>query len=63
MVKGRRVKFIIIKDEMEKFCYFIKCDIIGIGLLELIVRDLYIEDIYIIGVYNVFFVYKIFEMM
>lgn len=63
LVKGRRVKFIIIKDEMEKFCYFIKCDIIGIGLLELIVRDLYIEDIYIIGVYNVFFVYKIFEMM
>lgn len=63
LAKGRRAKFTITKDEMEKFRYLIKRDIIGIGPLEPIARDPYIEDIHIIGAHNVSLVHKIFEMM
>ncbi|MBP1910945.1 type II/IV secretion system ATPase subunit [Thermococcus stetteri] len=63
LAKGRRSKFTITKDEMEKFRYLIKRDIIGIGPLEPLARDPYIEDIHIIGAHNVSLVHKIFEMM
>lgn len=59
----RGQRFVITKDEMEKFRYLIKRDIIGIGPLEPIARDPYIEDIHIIGANNVSLVHKIFEMM
>ncbi|AIU70917.1 hypothetical protein TEU_11600 [Thermococcus eurythermalis] len=60
---GRGQRFLVTKDEMEKFRYLIKRDIIGIGPLEPIARDPYIEDIHIIGANNVSLVHKIFEMM
>ncbi len=60
---GKGEKFTITKEEMEKFRYLIKRDIIGIGPLEPIARDPYIEDIHIIGANNVSLVHKIFEMM
>ncbi|AMQ18329.1 type II/IV secretion system ATPase subunit [Thermococcus peptonophilus] len=63
LAKGKRTKFTITKDEMEKFRYLIKRDIIGIGPLEPLARDPYIEDIHIIGAHNVSLVHKIFEMM
>ncbi len=60
---GKGQRFVITKDEMEKFRYLIKRDIIGIGPLEPLARDPYIEDIHIIGANNVSLVHKIFEMM
>ncbi|WP_457742105.1 type II/IV secretion system ATPase subunit [Thermococcus sp.] len=60
---GKSKKFTITKDEMEKFRYLIKRDIIGIGPLEPLARDPYIEDIHIIGANNISLVHKIFEMM
>jgi len=60
LVKGRK-GITITKEEMEKFRYLIKRDIIGIGPLEPIARDPYIEDIHIIGAHYVSLVHKIFE--
>jgi len=60
---GKGQRFVITKEEMEKFRYLIKRDIIGIGPLEPLARDPYIEDIHIIGANNVSLVHKIFEMM
>ncbi|WP_297536004.1 type II/IV secretion system ATPase subunit [Thermococcus sp.] len=60
---GKGKKFTVTKDEMEKFRYLIKRDIIGIGPLEPLARDPYIEDIHIIGANNISLVHKIFEMM
>jgi len=60
---GKGKGFVITKEEMEKFRYLIKRDIIGIGPLEPLARDPYIEDIHIIGANNVSLVHKIFEMM
>lgn len=57
--KGQQ--FTITRDEMEKFRYLIKRDIIGIGPLEPLARDPYIEDIHIIGANYVALVHKIFE--
>ncbi|MFA4640719.1 type II/IV secretion system ATPase subunit [Pyrococcus kukulkanii] len=60
LVKGRK-GITITKEEMEKFRYLIKRDIIGIGPLEPLARDPYIEDIHIIGAHYVSLVHKIFE--
>ncbi|WP_099212045.1 type II/IV secretion system ATPase subunit [Thermococcus henrietii] len=60
---GKGKGFVITKEEMEKFRYLIKRDIIGIGPLEPLARDPYIEDIHIIGANNISLVHKIFEMM
>ncbi len=69
LVKGKKKigkkgeRFTLTKDEMEKFRYLIKRDIIGIGPLEPLARDPYIEDIHIIGANYVALVHKIFESM
>ncbi|WP_048151285.1 type II/IV secretion system ATPase subunit [Palaeococcus ferrophilus] len=60
---GRKAPITITKEEMEKFRYLIKRDIIGIGPLEPIARDPYIEDIHIIGANYVSLIHKIFEAM
>lgn len=60
---GRKRRFVITKEEIEKFRYLIKRDIIGIGPLEPLARDPYIEDIHIIGANNISLVHKIFEML
>lgn len=60
---GKKAPLTITKEEMEKFRYLIKRDIIGIGPLEPIARDPYIEDIHIIGANYVSLIHKIFEAM
>ncbi|HHF52889.1 MAG TPA: hypothetical protein ENL43_00815, partial [candidate division WOR-3 bacterium] len=54
---------VLTREEMEKFRYLLKRDIIGIGPLEALARDPYIEDIHIIGANHVSLVHKIFEAL
>ncbi|MDK2853581.1 MAG: archaeal flagellar protein FlaI [Thermococcaceae archaeon] len=49
--------------EIEKFRYLLKRDIIGIGPLEVLIRDPYIEDIHIIGADYISLIHKIFEAL
>lgn len=51
------------QEEIEKFRYLIKRDIIGIGPLEVLLRDPYIEDIHIIGADYVSLIHKIFDAL
>jgi len=51
------------RDEVYKFRYLIKRDVIGVGPLEPLIRDPYIEDIHVIGPKNVHIVHKIFDML
>ncbi len=62
-IPGTKEQFSLTKEEMEKFRYLIKRDIIGIGPLEPLARDPYIEDIHIIGANYVSLVHKIFEAL
>lgn len=62
-IPGTKESFTLTKEEMEKFRYLIKRDIIGIGPLEPLARDPYIEDIHIIGANYVSLVHKIFEAL
>ncbi|AJC70850.1 MAG: type II/IV secretion system ATPase subunit [Thermococcus sp.] len=62
-IPGTKETFVLTKEEMEKFRYLIKRDIIGIGPLEPLARDPYIEDIHIIGANYVSLVHKIFEAL
>ncbi|AIF69306.1 hypothetical protein PAP_04475 [Palaeococcus pacificus DY20341] len=59
----RRKKIQISKEQLDKFRYLLKRDIIGIGPLEALARDPYIEDIHIIGANYVSLVHKIFEAL
>jgi len=56
-------KFQLEKDERDKFLYMIKRDIIGVGVLESLIRDPYIEDIHVIGPENVSLIHKIFDTL
>ncbi|MCD6140573.1 MAG: type II/IV secretion system ATPase subunit [Thermococcus sp.] len=49
--------------EIEKFRYLIKRDIVGIGPLEVLIRDPYIEDIHILGAEYVSLIHKIFDAL
>ena len=49
--------------ETEKFRYLIKRDIVGIGPLEILIRDPYIEDIHILGAEYVSLIHKIFDAL
>ena len=49
--------------ETEKFRYLIKRDIVGIGPLEVLIRDPYIEDIHILGAEYVSLIHKIFDAL
>lgn len=49
--------------EIEKFRYLLKRDIIGIGPLEVLIRDPYIEDIHIIGADYISLIHKIFDAL
>ena len=53
-------KFPLKKEERDKFLYLIKRDIIGVGVLESLVKDPYIEDIHVIGPDNVSLIHKVF---
>ena len=57
----RRVSFTA--EEVAKFRYLLKRDIVGIGPLEPLMRDPYIEDIHIIGANYVSLIHKIFDAM
>lgn len=50
-------------EEVYKFRYLIKRDVIGVGPLEPLIRDPYIEDIHVIGPRNTHVVHKIFDML
>ncbi|CAD5244567.1 type II/IV secretion system ATPase subunit [Thermococcus camini] len=50
-------------QEIMKFRYLLKRDIVGIGPLEPLMRDPYIEDIHIIGANYVSLIHKIFDAM
>ncbi len=56
-------KLKLTKEEVEKFRYLIKRDVIGVGPLEPLIRDPYIEDIHVIGPKNTHIVHKIFDML
>ncbi|MCD6559941.1 type II/IV secretion system ATPase subunit [Palaeococcus sp. (in: euryarchaeotes)] len=58
-----RNKFELSKTEFEKFKYLLKRDIIGIGPLDVLMKDPYIEDIHIIGANYVSLIHKIFEAL
>ncbi|WP_258084075.1 type II/IV secretion system ATPase subunit [Thermococcus thermotolerans] len=57
----KRVSFTA--EEVAKFRYLLKRDIVGIGPLEPLMRDPYIEDIHIIGANYVSLIHKIFDAM
>ncbi len=59
----REDKLKLTREEVEKFKYLLKRDIIGVGPLEPLIRDPYIEDIHVIGPHNVHIVHKIFDML
>jgi len=56
-------KLKLTKEEVYKFKYLLKRDIIGVGPMEPLIRDPYIEDIHVIGPHNVHIVHKIFDML
>ncbi|MCD6373705.1 MAG: type II/IV secretion system ATPase subunit [Thermococcus sp.] len=57
----KRVSFTA--EEVAKFRYLLKRDIIGIGPLEPLMRDPYIEDIHIIGANHVSLIHKVFDAL
>ena len=63
LIKLGREKLRLTKEEVYKFRYLIKRDVIGVGPLEPLIRDPYIEDIHVIGPKNVHIVHKIFDML
>ncbi len=56
-------KLKLTEEEVYKFRYLIKRDVIGVGPLEPLIRDPYIEDIHVIGPHNTHIVHKIFDML
>ena len=56
-------KIRLTREEVYKFRYLIKRDVIGVGPLEPLIRDPYIEDIHVIGPKNTHIVHKIFDML
>ncbi len=56
-------KLKLTEEEVYKFRYLIKRDVIGVGPLEPLIRDPYIEDIHVIGPRNTHVVHKIFDML
>ncbi len=56
-------KLRLTEEEVEKFKYLVKRDVIGVGPLEPLIRDPYIEDIHVIGPKNTHIVHKIFDML
>ena len=56
-------KLKLTKEEIYKFKYLIKRDVLGVGPLEPLIRDPYIEDIHVIGPHNTHIVHKIFDML
>ncbi len=56
-------KLKLTEEEVYKFKYLIKRDVIGVGPLEPLIRDPYIEDIHVIGPHNTHIVHKIFDML
>ncbi|RLI81236.1 hypothetical protein DRP07_07740 [Archaeoglobales archaeon] len=56
-------KIPLTREEVSKFRYLIKRDVIGVGPLEPLIRDPFIEDIHVIGPKNTHIVHKIFDMM
>ncbi len=63
LIKLGREKLRLTKEEVYKFRYLIKRDVIGVGPLEPLIRDPYIEDIHVIGPKNTHIVHKIFDML
>lgn len=59
----RRRKISFTKQELDKFRYLIKRDVIGVGPLEPLVRDPYIEDIHVLGAHHISLVHKIFDAL
>ncbi len=56
-------KLKLTEEEVYKFRYLIKREVIGVGPLEPLIRDPYIEDIHVIGPHNTHIVHKIFDML